>query len=275
MEQVTTTFESLIEDIKFLIQQEKEENQQRQKNLESSLFLFIEEIRLIYQAEKQRLLNEISVFRQNYSFLKNESVLQCIGELHKEKHHSKFLAYIWKHNKKIFSDFISLIPQISNDEKLRVWILEGDYFVVCEKRTIDSKFIDLLIKDNQNRFCIVIENKIDSVVSRYENDKLQLYYYYKHINKKTPKDAVKYYLLLSHRNNKKYTIKNEWIYTSYYPVFRSMIQNYSTEDDILKQYIIALFSLLFNSKEMGNTIDKNTPISKMSLFYQNIITQIK
>ena len=135
MEQVTT-FESFIEDLKLLIQQEKEENQQHQKDLESFLSSFIEEIKPLYKAEKQRLLNEILSFRQKYSFLKSESVLQCIGELRKEKHHSKILAYIWKRNQKVFSDFILSIPQISNNENLQAWILEGNYSVVCEKRTI-------------------------------------------------------------------------------------------------------------------------------------------
>jgi len=238
----------------------------------------IEEIKPVYRAEKQKLLDEILSFRQEYSFLKSKSVLQFIGESHLERHHSKLLEYIWKSNQRIFLDFILSIPQLSNNEQLREWILEGNYSIGSEIKTTDGKFIDLLITDNKKRFCIVIENKINSAVSRYGNDKLQLDSYYKHVNKKMPKNTEKYFLLLSHRDNKKYTVKNKWIYTSYYPVFHSIttnISNYSVEDDYLKQYAEALFSILFNSEEMWDNIDEQTPISVMSLFYQNIITKIK
>lgn len=271
---IINNFTSVIEDLKLLIQQKNKKEQEYHNSLEFAFSTFCEDIKPLYQSEKQKLFNQISSFREKYFFLKNISILECLKKHDNEIFHSKLLAFIWSNNQKIFSDFILSIPQLSDNEQLRSWILNASYKVEVEAKTKNGKFIDLIIMDNQKRWCIVIENKINSKVSPH-GDKLQLDSYSAHVNRTMPKDTMKYYLLLSYRNNKKYTLKNEWIYVDYYSVFRSIIKNYSTEDEILKQYLMTVFALLFRSKEIGQNINEETSIIEMSLFYQNIITQIK
>jgi hypothetical protein len=261
------TFESLIEDLKFLIQQEKKEKQQHQKYLELFLSSFLSEIRPLYQEEKQRLLEKISLFRQDFSFLKGESVLERLKK-DKETNHSKLLASIWK-NPQIFCDFLQSIPKLSMDEQLKEWILEEDYQV-----EIEQEHIDILITDNQKRFCIAVENKINSTVSNH-GTKLQLDTYYQYVNKVMPKTAVKYCLLLSHRNNKKYTLRNEWEYADYFCVFHSIKKNYSADNNILREYLMTVFSIVCPQKDIGENINEETSIIEMNRFDQKIITQIK
>ena len=261
-----TTFESLIEDLKFLVQQESRQRQEHQKYLETSLSSFIEEIKPLYQEEKQRLFEEISLFRQNYAFLKSESILEYLNK-EKETNHSKVLACIWKNNPQILCDFIESIPRLSVSEQLREWILEGNYQVETEQN-----HTDILITDNQKRYCIVVENKINSPVSYHKEGKLQLDSYYKYVNKIMPRTAVKLCILLSHRNNRKYTVRNDWYYADYFCVCHSLINNYS---EGIKDYLISVYSLLFPNKETGDNINEESSIVEMSRFYQEIITKIK
>ena len=260
----------LIEEIKKLYV----ENLHIQKERENKFPSFLENIRLLYQGEKQRLLKEISLFRQKYPFLKDESALEILNK-EKETNHSKLLACIWKDNHHVLCDFIQSIPTLSINSQLKDCILEGNYEVETEQKTDNNKYIDILITDNQKRYCIAIENKINSVVSHHEKGKLQLDSYYEHINKIMPKEAVKLCILLSHRNNKKYTWENDWHYADYFCVFQSLINNYSAEEHILKDYLITVFSLLFPNKDIGENINVESSVVEMSLFYQKIITQIK
>ena len=241
---------------------ENQQHQEHQQHLESSFSAFLENINPLYQDERQRLLEKISLFRQKYSFLKGVSVLEYLNK-EKETNHSKVLAGIWKNNPKILCDFIQSIRQLSMNEQLKEWILGGNYNVETEQKTHNKKFIDILITDNQKRYCIAIENKINSVVSHHEMGKLQLDSYYEHINKLMPKDAVKLCVLLSHRNNKKYTWENDWIYADYLCVLQSLLKNHSVENNILTEYLITVFSLLFPDKEIGENINEESSIVEM------------
>lgn len=264
-------FESLVEDLKFLVQQENQQRQETQTYLESSFSSFLESIKPLYQEEKQRLLEEISLFGQNYSFLKGKSLLEYLN-IEKETNHSKILAGIWEDNPQILFDFIQSIPTLSINDQLKNWILEGDYKVKTEKKTTHKKSIDILITDNKKRYCIAIENKINSAISFHEKEKPQLDSYSEYVNCIMPKDAIIFCILLSHRNNKKYTWGSNWNYADYFCVFQSLI-NYSAENHILKEYSIAVFSLLFPNKETGDNINEESSIVEMSLFYQKIITK--
>ena len=252
--------------MKLLIQKEKDEKQQFQKHLEFSLFSFIEEISPLYQEEKQELFEKISLFQQEHSFLKQKSILEIISKSDWETYHSKLLADFWNNYHSIFCDFIQSITKLSENKQLIKWILERDYKVETEQKTGNNKYIDILITDNQERYCIAVENKINSAVSYHGKETLQLDSYSKHIYKSMPENTQKIFLLLSFCDNKKYTLKNEWIYVDYYKVFKSIDKNYSAEDDILKQYMITLFSLLFNTKEIGGNINEKTSLSEMSFF---------
>ena len=264
----------LIEEIKKLYVEENNKRLHIQKEKDNKFSSFLEDIKPLYQEEKQKLLDEISLFRQKYPFLKDESTLEILNK-EKEKNHSKLLARIWKDNQHVLCDFIQSIPKLSLSEQLKEWILEGNYKVETEKQTIGNKYIDILITDNQERYGIAVENKINSSVSHHERGELQLDSYYEHINKKMPEDAVKLCILLSHRNNLKYTLENDWYYADYLCVFQSLMKNYSAEKHILKDYLITVFSLLFPNKDIGENINGESSIVDMSLFYQKIITQIK
>ena len=263
----------LIEEIKKLYVEDNNKGLHIQKEQGNKFSSFLEGIKPLYQEEKQRLLDEISKFRQNYSFLKGKSSLEYLN-IEKETNHSKVLAGIWEDNPIILSNFLQSIPTLSIDSQLRGWILEGKYEVETEQKKGSNKCIDILITDNQKRYCIVIENKINSVVSHHENGKLQLDSYYEHVNKIMPKDTIKLYILLSRRNNKMYTLENDWHYANYLYVLQSLI-NYSEENYALKDYLITVFSLLFPNKDIGENINGESSIVDMSLFYQKIITQIK
>jgi len=264
----------LIGEIKKLYVEEDKRKLHRQNCLESSFFSFMEDIKPLYQEEKQRLLEKISLFRQKYPFLKDESTLEILNK-EKETSHSKLLARIWKDDQHVLCDFIQSIPKLSVSEQLKEWILEGNYKVETEKQTIGNKYIDILITDNQERYGIAVENKINSSVSLHERGELQLDSYYEHINKIMPEDAIKLCILLSHRNNIKYTWRNDWYYADYLCVFQSLIKNYSEGKHILKDYLITVFSLLFPNKEIGENINEESSVVEMSLFYQKIITQTK
>ncbi len=67
-----------------------------------------------------------------------------------------------------------------------------------EKKFLNCKYIDILLKSEKAKFVCVIENKLDATINTDEKGKTQLEYYYEYIEKENEyKDYQKLFILLS------------------------------------------------------------------------------
>jgi hypothetical protein len=279
----TNKFTSVVEDFNILIQKEKEEKLQKNKCLEDKFCTLLTEFSALYNKQAKTIQQQIVPFIEEYSFLNNGiSSLQVINKVRQETYHSLFLAHIWdwskvKSGETILSDFIDSI-NIENKSYLQDCIKKKNYTIETEytiknakKRSLNGKRIDILIKDIDSKWNIIIENKIYSHVFYDEKRKqTQLGCYQQYCEDKF-KNSFCAYILLSRTDNNSYC-EDSWTYADYYQIFKSLLIHYQV-DDTIKDYLKTLWVLLFPNEQ--------TPIkSKISLyqayqFYEQIISKIK
>lgn len=272
------------EDIQCLIndlQNIQSKEQQIKKKIQQAdlnrCILMIDKISFLYKKESEYTYKEyIEPFINKYSFLQTLSVLGAINKLKYETFHSLILKELWNptHGKQLLSNFIATIDDIlpSDRIKLQEYILKGNYFIE-EEHTIknNKKRIDLLITDNAKRWFILIENKIDAKINISLDNKTQLQYYHKYGETKLKEYTNRYYILLSHRDNKKDAIE-PWKYTTYNNVFLSLIKTIP-DARIVQDYLSSLFSLLYPNNISQNTIGNS--LYKSYQFYHETIKHIK
>jgi hypothetical protein len=274
-----------LEELKALIQKEKQEEEAVRLNAENKFLLFCDELKTLYEEEqKNSYISYIAPFLENYSFLNQKSSLQVIKKNSHETYHSLYLKYIWNwrnssYASSLLCDFVDSIEDLPNKDLLKASIPKQKYSIEEEhpikkaiKRSLNGMRIDLLITDSENKWCIVLENKINSSVSfdkKRNRSQLDCYRLYCE-DKKEYKDYSKVYILISHKENKKYCDKH-WMYVDYYHIFHLFLSCYE-KDDIIKDYLKTLFFLLFPNIQIAGH-------SKMSLnniysFYKHTILKI-
>ncbi|GEM_PF-734315 len=278
---IDTTFTSFIKELHFLYQIEKEEKQQNQITAEKKFCLFCDELKNVYQKEQQNYYSKyITPFIKKYSFLNEKSSLQIIKKQSNETYHSLFLKHLWDwrnsdYAAKALSDFILSLENFPNKEQLSSSILSRCYEIKEEhvilkaaKRSLNKKRIDLLITDFLNKWCIVLENKINSSVSTdTKRNRTQLDCYQQYCDdKKGFKDFSRIYILLSHKDNEGFC-NQPWKYADYYQVFRSLFPYY-TKDEIVRDYLKSLFSLLFPNEQINDYA--KISLYNALLFYKRI-----
>lgn len=244
-------FINLVEDLKNLTNEWKDEELQKEKRTEAKFLQFCENLNPLFVAEQKRINEKyIQPFVKDNSFLKDKSLLEVIEKHDWETFHSLILKYIWE-NPKYLQSFISKIKDIPAKRNIISLIAEDDYSVQEEHSTTNNKRIDLLISDNLGRWLIVIENKINSEV---RNNQLKNYSRYLDTNKNFEAYTYKVYILLSFRDNHKYiTENNDWLYVDYYKVFSSILENKPT-DPIIIDYLKTLYLLIFENRHIGEDI---------------------
>lgn len=269
-------FVYLIDNLKNIYFKENLINKNSRQEYSNKLDCITDEINLLYEKESEYAYKEyIKPFTDKYSFLQTPSILKAIKKLEYETFHSLILKELWnpQYGKQLLADFITTIDDISLSDKtkLQEYILQGDYFIE-EEHTIreNRKRIDLLITDNAKKWFIIIENKINASINISKN-KTQLQYYYKYGEEELNEYIDRYYILLSHRDNKKDAVA-PWKYVSYNNVFLSLIRTIP-QTRIAKDYLSSLFNLLYPNNISQNSI--NNSLYKSHQFYHETIKHIK
>ena len=268
----------LIEKIKNLYVEDKKRQQHAQKMREKEFCAFCDELQNFYEQEKEVLNQHITLFISQYSFLNEKSSLQIINKHKQETYHSSFLEYLWGNKAsfgcKAFYDFINDI--LTDKESWVDTIKQSSYKVFTEeyikeqrKEGLNKKRIDLIFVDEKNKWCVIIENKIESKV-HYSDNRSQLDNYFDY-GKRKYKGFHQLYILLSHTDNQKHE-KGEWKSANYHQVFKSLLK-YHTEDSLLRDYLKTLFALLFPNEQMNNYSTHS--LYQGMLFYNCIISKIK
>lgn len=269
-------------------QQEKEflqrEKQLEQRAQEILCFNFLDNLHHLYQQEKERLYNQyIYPFLEKYSFLNKENILGILKKEGEENFHSCFLAKFWDcrfvSGRAALTDFLKMV----NIETEWYNLIEtSSYTIETEhatgkhrKHDLCKKRIDLLIKDDEHKWLICIENKINSKVhadKKSGRDQLEIYEDY---SKRTYPDYKQLYILLSHVNNKYYAQKRaEWQYMDYYAVMKSLLK-YSESHEIIQDYLKVLYSLLFHHKQFDSQLyNESTSLYDYNSFINQIISKI-
>jgi len=265
----TKKFTELIEELKTLIQKEKEQKENAYRLLEQNFFSLCNELAVLYEHEKDEFLqNEIKPFVEQYSFLAEKSILQIIKKQRHETFHSLILEHLWgeiEFHEVALANFVEQVEGIKEKSQLKKWILENDYSIKCEEQTHNKKRIDIIIKDRKGRWVIVIENKIDSSV----NGKAQLANYSDYAKRKLKNYECSTFILLSHSNNRKYIQNNSWLYADYYDVYNSLFEQQSNY--YVKEYLKTLFLLLFPNADLN----EKTSLCSAKNFYNQIISTKK
>jgi len=237
-----------------------------------------DELHRLYEVETESIFNKyISPFINEYSFIENPSSLQIINKLHCETYHSLFFKYILDSQNvfghEVLKEFLS---DVTDNKSWIENISRRNYNIYREEPTKglkngnDKKRIDLLVVDDKNKWCIVIENKINSEV-HYRNKYSQLDPYYSYCEKRY-KGYDKIYILLSYNTKNQNYVKGDWIYVNYYRVFKSLLKYYS-KDSLIRDYLKTLFKLLFPNETMD--FYKKISMYRGMQFYKNIILKMK
>lgn len=259
-------FTTLLNNLKNLSKEKYDQILLQEQSLESKFLHTCKNLNSLYKVEQKRLKAKyIEPFTEKYSFLEQRSVLQVINKYQWETFHSLILKSLWQIPKLLYS-FIQKVDNIENKELVLEQVLLDNYNIEEEHPIVNKKtkkverFIDLLITDNNKKWLIVIENKINSEVSKNKNGRgTQLDSYYKYIKNDSRFKSFenKVYILLSHTDNREY-IKNEWIYADYYKVFSSILENCDTNNAIQIDYLKTLYHLLFNDREINSDVSLYT-----------------
>ena len=268
----------LLNNLRNLTKEKHDQILLQEQSLESKFSYSCKNLNSLYKVEQKRLRAKyIEPFTEKYSFLEQKSVLQVINKYHWETFHSLLLKHLWCTSELLHS-FVEKVNNIQNKEVILQQITLGNYFI-CAEHPIKNKkskkverYIDLLITDKNKKWLIVIENKINSEVSKNKNGRgTQLDSYYQYIKNdsrfKSFEDKV--YILLSHTDNREY-VKNEWIYADYYKVFSSILENCDINNAIQIDYLKTLYQLLFNDRE----INTDTSLYTMRKFYTEVQSKV-
>ena len=204
--------------------------------------------------------------------------MQIIKKVKHETYHSLFLAYLWgsetSFGHKAFQDFINDIltdkePWVDTIQQCSYKVFTEKYIKGQRKKGLNKKRIDLIFVDEKNKWCVIIENKIESKV-HYSDNRSQLNYYFDY-GERQYKGYHQLYILLSHTDNQKYE-NEKWKYANYHQVFKSLLK-YHTGESLLRDYLKTLFALLFPNEQLDNysTHSLHTGMT----FYNRIISKIK
>ena len=197
-------------------------------------------------------------FLEQYPFLTSPSYLQAV--LHRERKetdHSRFLEYVLGNQCKVSrSVLMDLCNTVGCKSEWIKSIEQNSYTVKSEfstkrqrKQSMSLRRMDLLIKDDNNKWLIVIENKIDSKIRVEKGNQLDVYK--KYCEQEYPQ-YDRLYILLSYREgNFKDIKKRGWEQLHYYSVFNILLQ-YVEKDDFIKEYLRALYFLLFPDIQIAN-----------------------
>ena len=161
-----TKFNKVINDFKVLKLKPNSETKLRNNKLTNFSNLTTDFTELRNKVYPIRLKEIEQLFNEHSHKIKFSS-FELMQHNFRENSHSNVLRYIfhhrfWEEGKDVLSKFIE---NITNDNELSNLILKSNYEVHREYNTkkygkIDFGRIDLLIEDEQNKFVIVIENKI-------------------------------------------------------------------------------------------------------------------
>lgn len=273
-------FISLVHDLNEFSQKEKELYTQKLQTREVHFLYLSEHLQTLYIIEQKRLNDKyIKPFKEKNSFLFGKSVLRIINRCHWETYHSLLLKYFWE-NPILLKSFISRVDGIECKEQILQLLSNNDYSIKEEYKIknietdkIERK-IDLLITDNKKNWLITIENKIHSEVSKDaggQNTQLDDYHKYLEYDSRYQSFKYKIYILLSHRNNRKYINGKDWKYVDYYEVFASLLENNTPGDSILTDYLKTLYFLLFGDRDINGVLS----IHSARKFYIEVQSKIK
>lgn len=230
----------------------------KKKRRENDFFIFCRELELLYPTAIKSLSQKYIIpFLEQFPFLTSPSYLQAV--LHRERKetdHSLFLKYVLSQCKcgsSILLDFCNIIGCQSewiNAIKQNTYTVESEFSTKQQrKQSISLRRMDLFIKDEKNKWLIVIENKIDSKIRVEKGNQLDVYKEY--CERKYPQ-YDRLYILLSYReSNFKDIKKRGWKQLHYYSVFNILLQ-YVEKDDFIKEYLRTLYCLLFPNIQIAN-----------------------
>lgn len=277
----------LLDEISNLYIKEKEEQAKAHNLKEKKLAILCVELNVLYLQEKEIIYKDyIQPFVSKHPFLKEHSSLKIIDKLKIENFHTKFLEHIWSPKSLNGSSFLLSFLKVAGIEN--DWlntINKNNYTIDLEhytgynkKKDLNGKRIDMLLLDHINKWFIVIENKVDSKINHDKTSlRSQLEYYHDYCNcNRDLQDYTATYILLSYNNKNKSYITDglPWTYVDYYQLFRSILLSDHKNDDIIKDYLKSLFSLLFSNIELEEDYS-NSSLYKYQYFYNEILSKIK
>lgn len=230
-----------------------------------------EELRLLYTQELNLICNRCADFLDKHSFLQAQSVLSVIGKPHWETYHSLLIKYVLenKNGGKVLYRFLKSIDvevpwldSVLNQQ----YEVEVEHIILNQRyKSWNGKRIDLLIRDDVNKWLIVVENKVLSSV-RYSTEnrtQVEIYHCYCENNKRWD-GYDKVYVLLHYKD----CLDNykDWVSANYINLFSAILANKS-EDCVVEDYLRTLYSIL-------SPIDKIGTLADATLFNTEIIEKI-
>ncbi len=228
----------------------------------------------------KRIRETQNLIAQNKSRLQF-STFELMEHDFKENTHSNILQYLFDYGmngsigSELLTRFIKQIDIENVDNFVR--LIKKKNYTVEREVSANSGRMDIFICDTENKFVIVVENKIYASVGIREglddNNKPdnQLKVYERYIEKNY-KNYKKLYVLLSHtlimENHKPF------IFIDYSRLY-SALQSYSTNDVIVKQYEILLHSLINDINDKRKIIIEMNSLDSIHSIGLNTLEQIK
>lgn len=274
----------LLEKLKILIQKSEEQRFIADTSLEKNRIDAITKIKEIYPREVEQTYKRfIAPFLDRYAFLKKTSILTIIKKEAYEPAHTLLLAYLLQQNKSILSALIESAISLPEKEYLLQLIQRSNtYTVIPEERIvqcgkISGRIPDLQIIDEQNRWILIIENKIESHFSDGKIGKKQIDDYKIYAERKF-QEYSRYYLVVSYTNaTRQDALSCGWGFCNYNMVFNAIVQN-ARLDYIVEDYLCALVQLLCRNYNDSYTINAEQVTMKLSSireFYEETILKLK
>ena len=255
----------------------------KKKRRENDFFIFCKELELLYPTAIKSLSQKYIIpFLEQFPFLTSPFYLQAV--LHRERKetdHSLFLKYVLSQCKcgsSILLDFCNIIGCQSewiNAIKQNTYTVESEFSTKQQrKQSISLRRMDLFIKDDKNKWLVVVENKIDSNIRVEKGSQLDAY---SEFCKRNYPEYNKLYILLSYREDNFKDIENskkesEWLPMNYYSVFNVLLK-YAEEDDFIKEYLKILYFLLFPNIQILN-VHRSSSLFRYQLFIDRVILKL-
>lgn len=281
----TENYISFIEELSLLIQYEKNEQEKLQIELKNNFSVLCEELHSLYKREKTVVYYEyIYPFINTYSFLREKSFLSVTEKLDKETYHSLYLKYLWSNRTELgnaallnFLKEIGIKGDWLNTIQLKKYGVQEEYYTGKHRNNdLSQKWIDLFFVDDENQWLLVIENKVNSNVryfdKEYKRSQLDNYHDYCESNS-AYRNYDKTYILLSYNEKNRNYLRGKWVYADYYQLFKSLFP-LRFQDALLKDYLKALFSLLFSEIQWDDNFE-DTSLYRYMLLYNNVISKIQ
>jgi len=270
----------LIQEIAELYSNEKMLKESVCKRHRNDFPAFCAELESLYSASMNSVCEKyLNPFIEQYSFLASPSYMQVV--LHREKRetdHSLFLKYVLNSQSKVGRSILrDLCKVVGCKSELIKEIEQGSYTVESEfstkrqrKSSLSQRRMDLLIRDDKNKWLIVIENKINSKIRIEKGNQLDAYSEY--CERYFPQYTA-LYILLSYRDDNFKDIENrKWKALNYYSVFNVLLK-YVEEDDFIKEYLRILYFLLFPNIQFSY-VYKQTSLYRCWLFINCVILKL-